>query len=796
MYLVYMDGEKIFDPRLEELSFISAVLNREVNSAGDFTFTIAPEHPFYDEFEPLSSTIEIYRDDEWLWQGRIIDYKATFNNCVTYYCEGALAYLNDSIQRQAEFNDITPMGYVQVLLDNHNKQVPENRQLKLGVVTVTDPNNSLYRYTNYNPTLQELKEDLIDDLGGYLRIRKFNNELYLDAISDYGHTNEQVIELGENLIELTKDFDFSDLASVIIPLGANDENATGEGILDMPVTIESVNKGVDYLVIPELVNKYSDIAQVVKWSNVHTPEILKTKAEKYIKDQRFGEMVIECKAFDLNYTDSDFERFELGDKVRVISKPHALDRFFPITKQSIDLINIVNNTLTLGGHGNMPTITGVAGKVTIQSGKILEQIKEPNKLIDQAVHKATELINQGLLNGHVVITENEILIMDTDDIETATNVWRWNSGGLGYSKNGYNGPFETAITMDGTIAGKFLAANSVAAEQLDVTYRTKIEKQLSDANDYTDEKLKDYWTIKETQTQFKTTSDSILSSVSSTYVTRTDYGKLETRVQSTEQKITEDGIFTTINSGLKGSKSFTTTKFTMDKNGLTIQGGGLTIKNNSGTDVLYADTYGNITVRGNIIHYNSNGYRAIEIKSNLINVYAWYTNGDYVGSLGSVHLNNTNNSAIGLWCDYEDSIQFSYTPQNFNPDNASNYNLTTIMRLSKDGVDYIKGTLDGSYGAGADTFTVSNGLITNWSSGRGLTGDIHFGPHTLTFTRGSLTSASYGSTSTGTLYIGPGTVSVERGVITGWDYGTMVSGTYTVGNRSLTFQYGVLTSIS
>ena len=44
---------------------------------------------------------------------------------------------------------------------------------------------------------------------------------------------------------------------------------------------------------------------------------------------------------------------------------------------------------------------------------------------------------------------DELLIMDTNDTKTATKVWRWNINGLGYSSNGYNGPYSTALTMDG-----------------------------------------------------------------------------------------------------------------------------------------------------------------------------------------------------------------------------------------------------------------------------------------------------------------------------------------------------------
>ena len=54
----------------------------------------------------------------------------------------------------------------------------------------------------------------------------------------------------------------------------------------------------------------------------------------------------------------------------------------------------------------------------------------------------------------------ELLILDQPSIEDAVNVWRWNVEGLGFSSNGYNGPYETAITADGQIVADFITSGS------------------------------------------------------------------------------------------------------------------------------------------------------------------------------------------------------------------------------------------------------------------------------------------------------------------------------------------------
>lgn len=89
--------------------------------------------------------------------------------------------------------------------------------------------------------------------------------------------------------------------------------------------------------------------------------------------------------------------------------------------------------------------------------------------MESAIAHATDLIT-GNLGGYVVFHDSdgddypdEILIMDTADITTATKVWRWNKNGLGYSSTGYSGSYNTAITADGKIVADFIATGTLNA---------------------------------------------------------------------------------------------------------------------------------------------------------------------------------------------------------------------------------------------------------------------------------------------------------------------------------------------
>ena len=85
-----------------------------------------------------------------------------------------------------------------------------------------------------------------------------------------------------------------------------------------------------------------------------------------------------------------------------------------------------------------------------------------SNILNSAKKEATELILQAT-TGYVVLRPNEILIMDTNNTNTAKKVWRWNVNGFGYSSNGVNGPYGTAITMNGAIVADFITAGTLNA---------------------------------------------------------------------------------------------------------------------------------------------------------------------------------------------------------------------------------------------------------------------------------------------------------------------------------------------
>lgn len=85
-------------------------------------------------------------------------------------CEGALAYLNDTIQWRKTYHDTTPTQYLTDKINWHNDRMDSMRKFTAGITcTVTNSTDNVYRQDNDLPsTLDNIQKKLIDRLGGFV----------------------------------------------------------------------------------------------------------------------------------------------------------------------------------------------------------------------------------------------------------------------------------------------------------------------------------------------------------------------------------------------------------------------------------------------------------------------------------------------------------------------------------------------------------------------------------------------------------------------------------------------------
>lgn len=525
MYKVYLNEDVLQD---SSTFLIDPKLELAENSAGSFSFGMYPEHPLYDEVTPTSviRIVQVLEDgsERWIWSGRMQSPAEDFHLQRTIECEGVLAFLADSIQRPAEYHDISVIDFLSNLLEIHNSQVDDFKKIRLGAVTVTDPNDSLYRYTNYEDTLSVIKSKLVDRLGGILRIRHESDGLYLDYLADYPRLSSQEIAFGENLMNLLKESSYGDVATVLIPLGARleDEEKSPDWpeALEQRITIASVNGGVDYLIDDAAAAESGKIVKVVEWDDVHVPAILKSKAQEYLDVAKYETKTITATAIDLSTAGFDVDDFRFLDRIRICSAPHGVDLVFPLTSMTVYLLAPEKNVYTLGSGAKSYTSTQSRSQIAMEEA-LASMPSKISEARQKAIENATQILQQWADLGYAVHTENESYYMDSPDKTKAKYILRINPAGIGFSRSGFAGPYVSAWTIDGHFNADFITAGTLSAERIDVAYRNEVVKKIEDGDvagkkytDALDQAVFDtlttqYWTKASIETAIKNAGDTI-----------------------------------------------------------------------------------------------------------------------------------------------------------------------------------------------------------------------------------------------------------------------------------------------
>lgn len=92
MYEVYCDSFLLYSSTIENLKLIKLKVSLEDNKTGSFTFTIYPDHPYFDVIRKLTSIITVYQDNYLLFRGRVLNEEIGFHNEKSITCEGELAF--------------------------------------------------------------------------------------------------------------------------------------------------------------------------------------------------------------------------------------------------------------------------------------------------------------------------------------------------------------------------------------------------------------------------------------------------------------------------------------------------------------------------------------------------------------------------------------------------------------------------------------------------------------------------------------------------------------------------------
>ena len=313
---------------------------------------------------------------------------------------------------------------------------------------------------------------ILDTFGGEYLFDKWNISLLESRGSNRGVT----IRYGKNMTDLEQEENDTDFYTGVYPFWYSESEDGGLVTLSANDGIVNAPGNYDFVKIMPLDLSSEDFGKETTDSEGYTTTIEKpteaellAAAQKYIANNKIGIPKVSLDVSFVMLAQSeeykDFARLEtvkLCDTVTVEFEKLGVKTTAKCIKTVYNVLTDKYDSIELGEPKS-----SLAETVSNQ-GTLIEEASDKSYM-ERAIQNATDLIMSGKLGGYVTVTKNEIYIADNKDLDKAVKVWRWNSGGLGYSSSGKDGPFGTAMTSDGKIVADYISTGNLDCSVLNVS---------------------------------------------------------------------------------------------------------------------------------------------------------------------------------------------------------------------------------------------------------------------------------------------------------------------------------------
>ncbi len=291
---------------------------------------------------------------------------------------------------------------------------------------------------------------ILDVYGGEYLFDKFLVRLY----NQRGNDNGVVIRYGKNLTDVEQDANISSVATGVLPYWVGAEGELVQG------NIVNVDGTFDFVRIMTI-DFSSD------FENQPTASELETRAMQYIKSNKIGvpSVSISVSFVQLEQTEEYkdlalLEKCDLCDTVTVQFEALGINAKAEIVRIITDVLLERYESVEVGDIR-----ANIAYTIADQQQKI--EKAPTTSAMQKAINNATNWLTGA--DGYVIAVKDdngtwkEILFLDTPSAETAKNVLRINTNGIGFSTNGVNGPYRNAWTIDGSLVADFITTGTLNA---------------------------------------------------------------------------------------------------------------------------------------------------------------------------------------------------------------------------------------------------------------------------------------------------------------------------------------------
>lgn len=379
-YRVLYDNQLLFDPYTDD-RITDTKLSSKLNAASYFDFTISSTHSLYSKIEERAGEVRIYFNNLILFKGEITKIDEDFEGNYSVSCTGVLDYLTatrvrpySTVQGEQPLTcPATVDGYFQWLINQHNSNCLDSRKrFSVGVNqgNMLDKNNYIYRSSEQRPTTaSEIEDKILNSVGGYLFVRYRDDLNILDLYADVHDVNTQIIDYGVNILDFTKTTTAETQYTAVVATGYTPDPPEGQTDVKMkPITLEgcadggtpyssTIIKMGDRVYDVEAVARYGYREYYVSNTDIKTYDGLLEYSCKTLNTLLSPALTISVRAVDLALILGEkYQHLQLGQAVRVRSKPRKVDEYLMVNSIDLDLMNPENTTFDLGA--SYDTLTG------------------------------------------------------------------------------------------------------------------------------------------------------------------------------------------------------------------------------------------------------------------------------------------------------------------------------------------------------------------------------------------------------------------------------------------------------
>ena len=293
---------------------------------------------------------------------------------------------------------------------------------------------------------------VLDVYGGEYQFDRYTVRLY----NQRGMNRGVSIRYGKNLTSLEQDENISSVYTGVYPYWMDADN----NLVTLPEKILNAPGTYNFTRIMAL-----DLSQ--EFESAPTEEQLRNRANTYMTANNIGvpKVSLDVSFIQLEQTEEYknialLERVELCDTVNVEFPELGVSATAKCVKTVYDVLQERYTSVELG-----EARTNIADTIADQQQKI--EKSPTTSAMQKAINNATNWLTSA--DGYVIAVKDdngtwkEILFLDTPSVETAKNVLRINTNGIGFSTNGVNGPYRNAWTIDGSLVADFITTGVLTA---------------------------------------------------------------------------------------------------------------------------------------------------------------------------------------------------------------------------------------------------------------------------------------------------------------------------------------------